>query len=63
MINIKKFTFNPVGVNAYILWDETKEGVIIDPACSNRSEEAVLSRFVEEQGLQVVQLLNTHGHF
>ena len=39
------------------------KGVIIDPACSNRSEEAVLSRFVEEQGLQVVQLLNTHGHF
>jgi len=63
MINIKKFTFNPVGVNAYLLWDETKEAVIIDPACSNRSEESVLSRFVEEQGLQVVQLLNTHGHF
>jgi len=63
MINIKKFTFNPVGVNAYILWDETKEAVIIDPACSNRSEESALSRFVEEQGVQVVQLLNTHGHF
>jgi glyoxylase-like metal-dependent hydrolase (beta-lactamase superfamily II) len=63
MINIKKFTFNPVGVNAYLLWDETKEAVIIDPACSNRSEESTLSRFVEEQGLQVVQLLNTHGHF
>lgn len=63
MINIKKFTFNPVGVNAYLLWDETKEAVVIDPACSNRSEESVLSRFVEEQGLQVVQLLNTHGHF
>ncbi|MCK9640070.1 MAG: MBL fold metallo-hydrolase [Prolixibacteraceae bacterium] len=63
MINIKKFTFNPVGVNAYVLWDETKEAVIIDPACSNRSEEAALSRFVEEQGLRVVQLLNTHGHF
>ncbi|MCK9413774.1 MAG: MBL fold metallo-hydrolase [Prolixibacteraceae bacterium] len=63
MINIKKFTFNPVGVNAYVLWDEVKEAVVIDPACSNRSEEAVLSRFVEEQGLNVVQLLNTHGHF
>ena len=63
MINIKKFTFNPEGVNAYLLWDETKEAVVIDPACSNRSEEAVLSRFIEEQGLKIVHLLNTHVHF
>ena len=33
MIKIKKFTFNPVGVNAYLLWDETLEAVLIDPAC------------------------------
>ena len=63
MINIKKFTFNPVGVNAYLLWDESKEAVLIDPACFYAEERAELSLFVEEKGLKVVQLLNTHGHF
>ena len=63
MINIKKFTFNPVGVNAYLLWDETKEAVLIDPACFYPEEQAALTRFVEKEELNIVQLLNTHGHF
>jgi hydroxyacylglutathione hydrolase len=63
MIQIKKFTFNPVGVNAYLLWDETNEAVLIDPACSNMAEEKTLSRFVEDNNLKIVHLLNTHGHF
>ncbi len=63
MVHIKKFTFNPVGVNAYLLWDETREAVLIDPACFYQEEWAELSRFVDEEGLNIVQLLNTHGHF
>ena len=63
MIQTKKFTFNPVGVNAYLLWDETKEAVLIDPACFYAEERAELSLFVEKEDLSIVQLLNTHGHF
>ncbi|MCL4482622.1 MAG: MBL fold metallo-hydrolase [Bacteroidetes bacterium] len=63
MINSKKFTFNPVAVNAYLLWDETKEAVLIDPACFYPEEEKELERFVEAQELKIVRLLNTHGHF
>ena len=63
MIQIKKFTFNPVSVNAYLLWDETLEAVLIDPACFYPAEEEKLSRFVEQQGLTIVGILNTHGHF
>jgi glyoxylase-like metal-dependent hydrolase (beta-lactamase superfamily II) len=63
MIKIKKFTFNPVGVNAYLLWDETLEAVLIDPACFYADEEEELNRFVGSQGLKIVHLLNTHGHF
>jgi glyoxylase-like metal-dependent hydrolase (beta-lactamase superfamily II) len=63
MLQIKKFTFNPVGVNAYLLWDDTNEAVLIDPACSNMAEEKTLSRFVEDNNLKIVHLLNTHGHF
>lgn len=63
MIKIKKFTFNPVGVNAYLLWDETLEAVLIDPACFDADEEDELSRFIESEELKIVHLLNTHGHF
>ncbi|HEY5511085.1 MAG TPA: MBL fold metallo-hydrolase [Prolixibacteraceae bacterium] len=63
MINIKRFTFNPVAVNAYLLWDETKEAVLIDPACFYPAEELELSRFVETEGLKIAHVLNTHGHF
>jgi hydroxyacylglutathione hydrolase len=63
MIEVKKFTFNPVSVNAYLLWDETKEAVLIDPACYYKDEEAQLDRYIQKQDLKIVQILNSHGHF
>jgi hydroxyacylglutathione hydrolase len=63
MINIKKFTFNPIGVNAFVLWDETNECVIIDAACFFPQEELKLKDFIESAHLKPVRLLNTHGHF
>ena len=62
-MNIKKFTFNPVEVNAILLWDETLECVIIDPACFYPHEEQQLKSFIETHHLKPVMLLNTHGHF
>lgn len=62
-MNIKKFTFNPVEVNAIVLWDDTLECVIIDPACFYPHEEKQLKLFIETQNLKPVKLLNTHGHF
>lgn len=63
MLNIKKFTFNPVEVNAFILWDKTRECVLIDPACYYPEEEQQLKQFIESNQLKPVRLLNTHGHF
>jgi hydroxyacylglutathione hydrolase len=62
-MNIKKFKFNPVEVNAIVLWDETLECVIIDPACFYPEEEQQLKLFIETNHLKPVRLLNTHGHF
>lgn len=62
-MNIKKFTFNPVEVNAIILWDDTLECVIIDPACFYPQEEEKLRLFIETLHLKPVRLINTHGHF
>lgn len=62
MISIHYFTFGPMGENTYILWDETKECVIIDPGNYNHTENKELSDFITKNGLKPVHLLLTHGH-
>jgi len=62
MISIQGFTFNPFQENTYILYDETKECVIIDPGCSNKSEQEDMVQFIIDEGLKPVKLLNTHCH-
>lgn len=61
-MNIAHFTFNPFAENTYILYDESKECVIIDPGCSNSEEEEQLTDFIESNGLIPVKLINTHCH-
>ena len=62
MITIQSFTFNPFEENMYVLFDETREAVIIDPGCYTREEQNELSAFIQGQGLKPVKLLNTHAH-
>jgi glyoxylase-like metal-dependent hydrolase (beta-lactamase superfamily II) len=62
MIKIKKFVFNPFSENTYVLFDETREAVIIDPGCSTPGEERELKSYVEKYQLKVIAVLNTHGH-
>jgi Zn-dependent hydrolases, including glyoxylases len=63
MITIKLFTFNFFGENTYLLYDETKEAVIIDCGCVMPEEEKELSVFLEKNNLTLKKLLSTHYHF
>lgn len=63
MIQIQKFTFNLFSENTFILWDdESKECAIVDPGCSDSSEEKELEKFITENNLTVKYLINTHCH-
>jgi hydroxyacylglutathione hydrolase len=62
MISIKSFIFNAFMENTYILYDETKECVVIDPGCYDQRERNIVSEFIKEKNLKVVKLLNTHCH-
>lgn len=62
MIQIQRFTFNPFQENTYILFDETKECIIIDPGCYDSKEERILNEFILFNNLKPVKLLNTHCH-
>ena len=63
MIKIKKFTFNPIQENTYVLYDETGECVIVDAGCYFDYEQKELADFIEEKQLKPVKLVNTHCHF
>jgi hydroxyacylglutathione hydrolase len=62
MLTVSSFTFGPFRENTYILHDETKHCVIIDPGCFTASEQAELRQFIEKSTLVPVLLLNTHCH-
>jgi glyoxylase-like metal-dependent hydrolase (beta-lactamase superfamily II) len=62
MIQIQGFTFNPFSENTYVLYDETKECVIIDPGCYDNNERQELADFIKSEELKPVKLLNTHCH-
>nr|MBI1230780.1 MBL fold metallo-hydrolase [Cytophagales bacterium] len=61
-MQLKTFTFNPFMENTYVLFDETKKAVIIDPGCHTKQERMELLDFLKTQGLTPVKLLNTHCH-
>ena len=63
MIHIKQFEFSPLSVNTYILWDDTREAVVIDCACCSPKEEKRLYGFITDNNLKIKHLLNTHLHF
>ncbi|MCG8575845.1 MAG: MBL fold metallo-hydrolase [Flavobacteriales bacterium] len=62
MIQVHKLTFNPFQENTYVLSDETKECIIIDPGCYEKVERDHLQQFIEGNGLKPVKLVNTHCH-
>jgi hydroxyacylglutathione hydrolase len=62
MLTVKVFTFSPVQENTYVVYNEQKQAIIIDPGCYFPAEKKTLDDFITSHALQVVQLLNTHCH-
>ena len=61
-MNIKIFVFNPFQVNTYLLINEDKEVVLIDPGCFETIEEERLKNYFKENDLVLKRVLNTHLH-
>ena len=59
---IKQFEFNALSENTYVVYDDTKECIIIDPGCYGSDEKAELKKFIEDNKLIVTTLINTHCH-
>jgi glyoxylase-like metal-dependent hydrolase (beta-lactamase superfamily II) len=62
MIYIQKFTFNPFQENSYIVYNEDKKAIIIDPGMYEPNEFKQFFKFIEQHELEPMMLLNTHTH-
>ncbi len=63
MIKIKCFYFNEFRECCQLIWDETGEGVIVDPGCGTGSERSSLYEAIGNNGIKPVKILLTHAHF
>ena len=61
-MTIKTFTFNPFQENTYLLFDETREAVIIDAGCIFDAEKQQLKKFLVDNNLILKRVINTHLH-
>ena len=62
MLYIDIFAFNQFQENTYVVSDEQKNCVIIDPGCYEKEEEESFLAFIKENDLKPLALLNTHSH-
>ena len=61
-MELKVFVFNPFYENTYVLYDDDKNTIIVDPGCYENFEKDELTSFIKTNGLKPEAILNTHCH-
>jgi hydroxyacylglutathione hydrolase len=62
MLTLVSQIFNPVQENTYLVYNEKKEALIIDPGCYFPQERQQFKDWITKLGLRPVMLVNTHCH-
>ena len=64
MLHSRIFTFNPLGTNCVVLWEDGQQAcTVVDPGMPSQEDLAQLQAFFKEHGLTPDAILLTHGHF
>ena len=63
MLNIRKFICNPFQETTLLLWDDTGEGVLVDPGNLEASETESIRAYIDREGIRLQAIWLTHGHF
>ena len=61
MINVKRFCFNPMQTNCYVVNNEN-HAIIIDPCCYFDDEKQEFDDYITSNNLKVEHILVTHMH-
>ena len=62
MITVEQHTFNPFQENTFIIYDETKEALVVDPGCYFLEERERFKSLIESKGLKLRGIISTHSH-
>lgn len=62
MLKLNIFTFGPFQENTYVLYNDDKEAIIVDPGMYFEEEKTQLKNFLEKENLRPVQVILTHAH-
>jgi glyoxylase-like metal-dependent hydrolase (beta-lactamase superfamily II) len=62
MLTVKRFIFNPIQENTYVVYNTKDACAIIDPGCYFPEEKQSLAHWFKEHHLHPNLLLNTHCH-
>ena len=59
-MKVEKFVTGIISTNCYLVWnEETKEGVLVDPA----GAPSYLTHHIDSEGITIKAILLTHAHF
>ncbi|MDR0471997.1 MAG: MBL fold metallo-hydrolase [Nitrososphaerota archaeon] len=60
---IETFSVGMLSTNCYLVsCSETKEAIIIDPGLDSLFEAKLITDYIDQAGLKIKYILNTHGH-
>lgn len=62
MLSFKTFTVNPFQENSYLIVDENKNGVIVDPGFMDNQEKLMFKMFISENQIKLEAIWLTHAH-
>ena len=61
-MHIQKFIFNDFQENTFVISDENRNCIIIDPGCYYPKERQEFVQYIAQNNLKPLALLNTHCH-
>lgn len=62
MITVEQHTFNPFQENTFLIYDETKEALVVDPGCYFPEEKERLKQLINSKELDLKGIISTHSH-
>ena len=62
MLNISYFHFNVFEVNCWVVWNDARQALVVDPGYSDAKEAGALFSFIDREGLKPEAVIITHGH-
>ncbi|MCJ8498657.1 MBL fold metallo-hydrolase [Chryseobacterium salipaludis] len=62
MLQVQSFAFNPFSENTYLIYNDQKNAILIDPGNFSEAETEQLEAFIKNKELTVGQIILTHAH-